>query len=81
MANPNSNRPWCSQHNMHPNDCFEDHYPNGNKGSMSEAETRNAIIKEHLRRQNESILEESEKPNESVIDARKRFEENHRKGA
>lgn len=80
-----TNRPWCSQHQCHPSDCFDKHNPDASKEhAPSEEETRLAIIREHTERQNENIKREQAKMSRSVVDARKIFEEakeRHEKGA
>lgn len=78
--------PICPQHNVHPDKCFDLHYPEATRGNApSEEEIRLAIVREHVQRQNANIRREQEKMNRSVVDARRRFDEsknrNRRKGA
>ena len=75
--------PWCRQHQMHPNECFELHYPEAFREHRqpSEAEMRHDAIQRHIQRQNENIRAANERMSRDVVDARKRFEERKRKGA
>jgi hypothetical protein len=73
--------PWCPEHKCHPDECFYIHYPEAEKGGRAptEAELRNAIIREHVRRQNELIREQQAKPNPDVISMREKYEERRRR--
>ena len=74
------NRPWCNLHQMHPNDCFELHYPEAHeKRAPTEAEMRHEIIQRHIEKQNANIREANERMSRDIVDARKRFEENKRR--
>ncbi len=70
--------PWCPQHNCHPDRCFEIHYPDSSRPRKDPKEQEKnhteAIIREHIRLQNESIRREQAKMSRSIIDARKQFE-------
>lgn len=74
-------KPWCNEHKMHPSDCFELHYPGAVSGrkAPTEAEIREAIIREHVERQNANIRREAERMSRSIVDARKKFEDNRKK--
>ena len=71
--------PWCPQHQCHPDECFEIHYPESTRGTPVDYD---ALVRDQVERQNESIRREKEKMNRNIVDARRRFEESQkRRGA
>lgn len=76
--------PICPEHNCHPSDCFEIHYPESARETpVDYDQIREAIIRENIERQNDRIRAAQEKMSLSdaeIVDARERFERS-RKGA
>lgn len=71
---------WCSQHDMHPSQCFNRHYlaSDGEK-TPTEAEHRQTIINEHIRKQNENIRKQRERLNRDPEKLREQHKDIRRK--
>ena len=53
MTEPKPRGAWCSMHKMHPEKCFDLHYPHAKhaKGAKSAEEMKRDVEREHLRLQ------------------------------